>query len=71
MRFTPWLVAAGLISTTAAFVYATRDMRPVYPTAALPRVGSEVDFRMPSLTGDTLRAVALHGRPTQIGRAHV
>lgn len=64
MRFTPWLIAAGLISTTAAFAYATRDTRPVSPTAALPPVGSAVDFRMPLLNGDTLRSVALHGRPT-------
>lgn len=64
MRSTRWLIAAGLISTTAAFAYATRDTRPVYPTAALPRVGSDVDFRMPLLTGDTLRSSALHGRPT-------
>lgn len=64
MRVTPWLIATGLISTTAAFAYATRDTRPVYPTAALPPVGSAVDFRMPFLNGDTLRSVALDGRPT-------
>jgi len=64
MRLTPWLIATGLISTTAAFAYATRDTRPVYPTAALPPVGSAVDFRMPFLNSDTLRSVALHGRPT-------
>jgi hypothetical protein len=67
VRHSPRRIALLVVAVTASAIGVTaylRDTRPLYATAALPAPGTPVDFRLPLLGGDTLRARDLHGEPT-------
>lgn len=56
--------ALAALAAMAGIAWVTRDTRPIYATAALPPVGTVIEFELPRLGGDVIQARALRGTPT-------